>query len=549
MDFSFDRLMQTAEKLIDARDYTGALKILNKNAAINGDDGYAHLLYAQIFDDIGLYERSINEWFIFLARSEYVSDEDLSDAYEGLAASYMNVGNERFWAYYYNKLLSTNPDVGEEMRLDIMDDFLSREENPLKFVYPPEIADYSSTISDGIALMKKGEFERAIELFKEVDNRNGSYVTARNYMAMGYLIVDKTDKAEKVCREILSVKPDDVHALTTLVAVKSEQKKYDESKALAQKLLQLDIDSPDDLFKIVTVCCENGMHSDAYELLEKLDKKMPYDSSVLYVKAIAAFNSGNYDKCFAAFDRLLTINPHAVTAKYFRDVARAAVDSGDSTPMSYFYRLPQSERESSVKILAALGSLTPTQARKAFDEVDISDCVRWCFDETEGTDNSELQFLGALCAVKGGLDELVSDILLNAFLDDELKMKILAEIGERNEDGTFFTVICNVLKKVRFCRLYLGRAKRKSFIRAYADLTSRFGILDERLGGKFAAAAEIIYCRLERENKLSLVSNDKELAAAIILQSKAKIPRLTKRGAVLKYFCVDGGALSEIYGV
>ena len=67
VDLSFGRLIQTAEKLVDARDYLGALKILNKNAELNGDDGYAHLLYAQIFDDIGLFERSINEWFKFLA--------------------------------------------------------------------------------------------------------------------------------------------------------------------------------------------------------------------------------------------------------------------------------------------------------------------------------------------------------------------------------------------------------------------------------------------------------------------------------------------------
>lgn len=549
LDFSFERLVQTAEKLIDAHDYLGALKILNKNAELNEDLGYAHLLYAQIFDDLGLFDRSINEWFKFLARSDYKTDEDLADAYEGLAVGYMNIGNDQFSAYYYNKLLGSSADIGPEMRYDIMESFLSHEENPLKFVYPPEIADYSSTISNGIALMKAGEFSKAVEEFEKVDIRNKAYVTAQNYVAMSYIIDDNTDKAEEVCREILKIKPDDVHALTTLVAVKSEQKKRDESRQLAERLLKLDIKSPDDIFKIATVCCENGMHEDAYNLLEKLDEKLPFDSSVLYFKAIAAFNCGKYDKCFAAFDRLLTVNPNAVTAKYFREAARIAVNSGDTTPMSYFYRLPQNERESSVKILAALGSLTPNQIKKAFDEVDISDCVRWCFDESEGSGNTELQFLGALCAVRGGLDDLVSDILLNAFLDDELKIKVLTELGERNEDRKVSVVICNVLKDMRFHRLNLGRAKRKLFIQAYSTLAAHFALLDGRLGKKFAISAEALYNRLERDNKLSFVANGSELAAAILLNSKVKLPRLSKRNDILKYFRANGNEIFEIYGV
>ncbi len=549
LDFSFERLIQTAEKLIEAHDYMGALKILNKNAEMNEDLGYAHLLYAQIFDDLGLYERSINEWFKFLAYSDYKSDEDLSDAYEGLAVGYMNVGNERFSAYYYNKLLGSSSDIGAEMRFDIMESFLSREENPLKFVYPPEIADYSDNISKGISLMKTGDYGKAVKEFDKVDSRNKAYITARNYAAMSYIIDDKTEKAEEVCHEILKIKPDDVHALTTLVAVKTEQKKHDESKLLAEELLKLDIKSPDDIFKIATVCCENGMHEDAFNLLEKIEDKLPYDSSVLYFKAIAAFNCGKYDKCFSAFDRLLAVNPKAVTAKYFRECARIAVNNGDTAPMSYFYRLPPNERESSVKILAAIGSLSSAQVKKAFSEVDISDCVRWCFDESEGTGNTELQFLGAICAVKGGLDGIVSDILLDAFLDDDLKIKMLTELGRFNEDRKVSVVICNTLKEFAFRHLKLGRAKRKQFIGAYSYLVSHFALLDGKLSNKLALSAEKLYLKLAEEEKLALVANSNELACAIYLNSKVKLPRMNKRGEICKFFRVNGNVIFDLYGV
>ena len=549
VDYSFDRLMQTAEKLIDAKNFLGALKILNKNCSINEDLGYAHLLYAQIFDDIGLYERSINEWFKFLAHSDFIDEDDLTDAYEGLAVSFMNIGNDQFSAYYYNKLLKNSAEIDEDMRLDIMQSFLSNEENPLKFVYPPEIADCSDIISNGIEFMKEGDFKKAVEEFDKVDRRNKSYITARNYIAMSYIIDDKSEKAEEECLQILKIKPDDVHALTTLVAVKTEQKKHDESKALAEKLLKLDISSPDDIFKIATVCCENAMHEEAFNLFTRLEEKLPYDSSVLYFKAISAFNCGKYDKCFSAFDKLLTVNPNAVTAKYFCEAAHIAVRAGDTTPLSYFYRLPVEERESSVKILAAVGSLSPSQLKKAFSEVDISDCVRWCFDESEGVGNTELQFLGAMCAVRGGLDGLVSDILLNAFVDDEIKIKMLTMLGERNEDLTASVVICNVLKEVEFYRLKLGRTRRKPFIGAYATLTAHFALLDSELGKSFADFTEKVYNKLESEEKLGIVKNANEIAAVIMLYSKIKLPRLSRRNEICKYFGVDGNEIFDIYGV
>lgn len=548
LDFSPDRLFRTAEKLIDARDYIGALKILNKNCDMNGEDGYAHLLYAQIFDDMGIYERCINEWFKFLAGQCYVDDEDINDAYEGLAVAYMNIGNEQFSAYYYNCLLKNSDDIGEEARSEIMQSFLSREPNPLKFVYPPEIADCSDVISDGVDYMKSGEYDKAVEQFKKVDKKNKSYVTARNYMAMSYIISDRADKAEKVCRDVLAVKPDDVHALTTLVAVKTEQKDFEASKQLAKQLLTLDVEAPDDLFKIATVCCENGLHAEAYERLCKLEEKIPYDTSVEYFKAISAFNSGNYDACFASFDRLLTINPRAITAKYFYAKAREAVKKGDKTPLSYFYRLPQSERESSLKLLVAIGSLSAANTRKAFEAVDVSDYIYWCFDESEGNGNTELQYLSALCAVKGRLDGVVSDILLNAFVDDELKLKVLQELGLRNEDASFNAVICNVLKTVPFRKLNLGRLKKKAFVEAYSYLTAHFSLISPNFSQKFARAAEDVYTKLENENRLGEV-DAKELAPVILLCSKVKVPRLTKRSDVCRYFEVDGNKLSEKYGV
>ena len=99
IDFSDERLISIASDMVDEENYLGALKMLNKNAEITGNDEYSYMLYAEIFDDIGLYDKSAHFWFKYLDSTddEY---EDLADCYEGLAISYLNRGDRKTAGYY-----------------------------------------------------------------------------------------------------------------------------------------------------------------------------------------------------------------------------------------------------------------------------------------------------------------------------------------------------------------------------------------------------------------------------------------------------------------
>ena len=244
IDLSSDRLLAIASDMVDDHDYIGALKMLNKNAETSFSDEDAYMLYAEIFDDIGLYEKCVNSWFKYI---DCTLSDDLGEAYEGLAVAFMNLGNEHHSAYYYNKLLKDSEGLDAEMRREIMDSFLVRDKNPLKFVYPPELADCSDVIAEGIDKMKQGEYDKAVEEFEAVGEGNKDYIAARNYIAMCKIISDKFDEAEEECLNLLKTYPDNVQALTTLAAVKTEKKEYDESKKLAKRLLRLDITDTDEL--------------------------------------------------------------------------------------------------------------------------------------------------------------------------------------------------------------------------------------------------------------------------------------------------------------
>ncbi len=516
IDLCGDRLIPLAADLVDEHNYIGALKILNKNAALNENDDDSLMLYAEIFDDMGLYEKCVNGWFKYVDGADFA---DMSDCYEGLAVSYMNLGNEHYSAYYYNKLLSESDDIDGDMREEILKDFIGEQDNPLKFSYPPELEDCTDYINDGIAHMKAGEYDKAVEEFEKVGEGNPKYLTARNYVAMCKIISDRTDEAEQECLNVLERYPDDVQALTTLAAVKTEAGKRDEALGLARKLLSVDLTDPETIYKVATVCCENKLHAEAYGLFKKLTGELEYDLNIMYFKAVAAFNCGKYEESFDTFDNLCTIYPEAVTARYYYRQAKTMKDSGEIAELSYFYRLPNDVRESSLKLLAAYLRLSNSAAKKLAAEVDLSECVKWCFDEIEGYGGSELQLLAAQVAVKAGLDDIVRDILLDAFIDDRLKLDVLNSLAERNEFNCFGVVICHVYKRITTTSLAVGRLKKKHFVQAYARLLAHFSVLDDENGALFAEAAEKLYEKLSTEGRLDEVKSVDILSAAIYLFS------------------------------
>ncbi len=542
MDFSDDRLLSLAASMIDDHNLIGALKILNKNAELNYNDDRSYMLYAEAYDDMGLYERSVNYWFRYL---DEAPDGDNGDAFEGLAVNYMNLGNENFAAYYYNKMLVETEDLTPETRRDIIDSFLRKQENPLRFAWPPRLADYSAEISKGVECMRARRYDEAVAEFEKVADGNPRYLTARNYIAMCMIIADRCDEAEAECREILRRNPDDVQALTTLAAVKTEQKRAEDGREIALRLVRLNVSDPDDIYKIATVCCENGLHEQAYLMFCKLGGEFSYDTTVLYFKAISAYNCGRTEDSLAAFEKLLTINPDAVVARYYMLRVRRNIEEGKTEELGYFYRLPQEQREDALRVITEYCSLSVKEAYRYSGETDVLSRIKWSFDELESSDDNQLHLAAAMCAVKGGYDDYVRELLLNAFLADGLKIAILHDLCARNEDNRFGVVICNIYKGVDTYRLSVGRNKRKYFVQAYAALVSRFGIFEESYSSTFCRTAEELYARLEERGALSCAAAVKALSAAIFAISGVR-EAVVPEDDVCGFFEADRAAYDKI---
>ncbi len=517
IDLSRKRIAHLADKYYNEGDFLSALRFAHREYTEYGGDPDVFARLCDIYEGMGLQGSAINYWFKFLDVAE---KEDLPDVYEGLAVNFLGIGNERQSAFYYNKLIDADDSLPEETKMDIAEAFSVDKRAQFRFTYPPQLADYSQEISLGSKALKAGDCARAIRELDKVVKGSKQYSSAKEMQAIAYLLEGKPNEAELACKEILALEPNSVRVLATLAAVYLEQGRTEESLALAKRLSTMEIKDTDDIYKVATVCCENGLHEEAYQRFVQLTKEMPYEGRMLYFKGISAYNCGRLSEAERALEQLCTVYPDAEVAKYYlREVRqyREAKENGEevaSPQLIYFYHLPQEERESRCQTLLKIGSC-PKDEAQIFGLLALHDgYFTWCFDEMDGGDR-DLQYLALVTAAHVHADEFLQDVLLDFEVADVLKIEVLRMLAERNEDLDVGLVLCNIYRRVPLYKISIGRKRHKKFIEAHARVVSKFGAIDEKYGEKIKLAAEALYRSLERGNALDLIDNLDDCACAI----------------------------------
>ncbi len=519
IDYSLKRLGHMADQYYNEGDYLSALRFAYKQLELYGGDGDIYARLCDIYEGMGLNGSALNYWFLFLDIAE---PEDLPDIYEGLAVNFLNMGNEGQSAYYYNRLIDADDTLPEETKMDIAEAFSLAKKDKFRFVYPPRLADYSKEISIGTRALKAGDCNRAIYELDKVEKGAKEYVSAKEMQAVAHLLAGETEQAEQICKALLEEYPDNTRAQATLAAVYLEQGRAEESCALAKELSVKHLDESDDLYKVATVCCENGLHAEAYEKFCLLDKKMPYDGRMLYFKAVSAYKCGKINEAEHALTDLCVIYPDAEVAKYYLKAIRNYKEGVTPAPeLIYFYHLPQEERESRCRSLIRI-SECPKDEAQIFGLIALHDgYFHWCFDEMDGADH-DLQHLALIAAVHVRADKFIRTVFLDPDILDVLKIETMRLLYERNEDMEFGIVLCNIYRKAYMQRIKIGRKKRKRFIGAYARIASKFVLLEESYGDKIKFAAEKLYRALEKYDSLDLIDNVDDCSCAIFVMAGLK---------------------------
>lgn len=541
-DLSADKLLDLADARLDGGDPVAALRLLHKSLELYGPGADEYVSLADAYDEMEIFDLSANCWFSYL---DICPEEEAVDAYEGLAACYYNMGNEPVAMYYYNRMMhdkfitpANNVEMGEL--------FDHPPRRRFKLTWPPERADYSDDIDEGLRALKAGEYDRARACFQRVHPQSEYYFPARNYLAVCCLLEGKPEEAEKECLAVLREHLDNVQALSTYAAVLTEEGRKEDAYRAAVRLSSLDTDSPDELYKIATVCCENGLYEQAYEKFCRLEKSVSYDLTLLYFKAVAALRCGKTQESLASLGKILDVYPDAAVARYYFRAIRAYAENGGTLPQtSFFYRVPDEERKRRIEFLAVLAQLKSAELRAYCDEADITELFEWAFDESDGQE-SELQLMAVAVAVGGGQDGLIRGLLLDSTANDAVKFEALRRLCLRNRQDEFGAVVGDLYRRLPIAHLSVGRTAHAKFVQAYALCFSRFAPLGEGSAAEFCLAAQEVYASLEREGRLSLAHSVESLACAIYL---AAVPAgIKKANALLKYLGAEGDTVARILG-
>lgn len=514
IDYSRKRLATQADKYYNDGRFVDALRTAHREYALYGGDGEVYARIADIYEAMGLHASAINYLFRYL---DIADEEDYPDIYEGIAVNYMNIGNESAAAFYYNRLIDVDDTLTPESKMEIAAAFTKEKKSNLRFAYPSELADFSKELESGTRAMKSGDFPTAIDQLERVEEGSKQYAEAQETLAVAYLLADDMAKAEEVCLRRLEETPNDPRLLSTLAAVYMEGERKEESLAVAKKLCTLTTEDHDEIYKIATVCCENGLHEEAYERFCRLDEALPYDGRTLYFKAVSAYKCGKKEEAERTLDLLCTIYPDAEVAKFYLHALR----NDEEVDFDYFYRVPQDERNLRTKALLMTTSASKDEAAITSIFARENGAYAWAFDEMDGND-VELQYLALVAAVRAEEDDFVRDVLLDYEVSDMLKIETMCLLYERNREDEVGFVMCNVCRKVHLLPVRLGRKRRKIFIEGYAKVASKFGIASDECGERVVAATETLYRTLEANGCLETVKNADDCACAVFLTSGIK---------------------------
>lgn len=517
LNFSDSFMLESVESRLQEGNYLGALKLLNKRNRMYPPSADAQALAADIYEGLELWPQAADAWFRFL---DTCNEADFGEGYEGLAVAFMNMGNDMQSALYYHRAFAEEGQISPEGAAELGGLF-RRATGPALHIVPDDDAPQPELLAEGLTLLRGGELDKAREKFAEIPVQSSDHPSAAGLSAMCTLMLGDEEGAQRACEELLAVYPDNIQALTTYCAVLGAREDKEGARKVAEKLASLPAQSTDDLYRVATALCETGLDEPAFEKLSVLKERLPYDENILWFHAVAAYRTGNTQQAISSLEMLTTLYPRKAVAEYYLERMRSLEDGEEPFSMNYYYRVPEDEYETIAGFLLAAASVEERDVRRIAGLSQLDTFFRIAFDEMEGRDE-KLQSLAVRVAVRAHADDFLREVLLDCELEEYAKINILHELTMRNAEDSFGVVVCNVYKEFFTHKIEIGEKKAEAFLKAFADVYSKFALLSEENEGKICAAAEDVYASLEEAEALDYCDERASLAAAIYREARLK---------------------------
>lgn len=535
LDLSDEFLLESAEKRFDAGDYLGALTILNKRSGMYDPSADASALYGDIYEALGLYGMCADAWFRFL---DTCNEADFTEGYEGLAVAFMCMGDDFQSEIYYRRAYDIDI-LPEEIGA-----MFEKEKRSLRIVHSADgpIRD-PDAMKKAFDLLSLGEIGYAREVLSEISPESEDYPTASGMIALCMLLDGDKEGASEKCRGLVENYPDNITVLTTYCAILGAQNDAEGAKEVGKRLATMKTGSTEELYRVATTLCETGLDEEAYEKLEQLRDRLPYNLDALWLYAVAAYKTGRRENAVESLERLVTVYPKREVAKYSLVRLRAG-EEGNGLLSSYVYRMPDDEYKAVSGFLLGVNSAKQEEAELLADVPEIEEYLRLAFDHLDGRD-VKLRALAVKAAVKCRCDSFVREVLLDYTAADYLKISILHDLTLRNEENSFGVVNLALYSEFFTHELEMGPHKRKHFLNAFAEVYSQYSTLHGDNEDKLVTAAEDVN-RILEDAGVADYFEDEAAISAVIYREAHLYGGKRSIGEIAKLFEANVNAVKEI---
>lgn len=281
--------MSLADEYMKKGNVPSAVNAMREAYKISGDTSTC-VAMGESYLQAGLVDMAFDSFV-----EAYVKGNTSIQCLFGLCRTAFFMGYDKESGEYFKKIFLHNTEELQKMNyeIDIMGEEFEEVTGGVKnkgfsFVNSNEEKRFDEDI---LALVRNNP-EKALPYFENVPKSSKLFYEARNNIALIKLMLGSFEESLAECNYVLSHKPNDVFALSTMLAAYASLNQKDKAESIAKKIDSLAVTDEEDIRKIALAMCQAELHDFAVKYLDKLHFQK-YDKNVMLLRAIAYYNSGN----------------------------------------------------------------------------------------------------------------------------------------------------------------------------------------------------------------------------------------------------------------
>ncbi|MGI5900547.1 MAG: tetratricopeptide repeat protein [Christensenellales bacterium] len=305
---------------------------------------------------------------------------------------------------------------------------------------------------DGKRALDEGDYLEAIQKLSSALEIDPGIAYARNNLALAYFCVQDTEKAVTEAEKSLEKDEGDVFALCNMAIFMNSKGDVEKASQYLERAAEQPNLGDDELYKLCITSADLQLHSKAVGYSQEILKFSPYDENVLFLQALAQYNSGNYSSAYRAISRLLLLEPQSAVYQHVMQRISAALSDPEKAhgPLEYAFSLPAGEAVSRFDEIRKFMALPRDEAAQRLENDERTYVnLLWCFS----LEDSDIKYDLALHLASMGCEKGILIILMMLVsleqTDDFKKTLVMALYAQDIAKPPYHAVLGDNIAEIR----------------------------------------------------------------------------------------------------